>query len=247
MEEKDKKEEKYKTDTIGGMLETMIPLVILPSILPLLQQSLSQTLSSTTVNVKIESSVAMLPVSIEASTVIMPVEIKASTVTLNVNITAAEAVVKINISAQSVDVKLTETYYTLEGYEKKFLISITDLVPWGDIVYGELLFSYTVPSNKRLVIYGISALILGADASVSIRYSNWGSKSIFTGDDLLIGIWKDGNPIFNLILDKEQKYVYVELPTPLLFNSGEKINLYGSSMAYTTRAMVMIYGVEIPA
>jgi len=98
----EKKQEK-KEDTFSGMLQTLPMLVMLPAVMPLIQQMLTQTLSSTTVNVKVESATAILPIEISASTAIVPIEIKASSVTLNVNITGS---VTLNVNITGSDVAL---------------------------------------------------------------------------------------------------------------------------------------------
>jgi cytoskeletal protein CcmA (bactofilin family) len=90
------------TDTFSGMLQTLPMLIMLPAIMPLLQQTLSQTLSSTTVNVKVESATAIVPIEISASTAIVPIEIKASSVTLNVNISGSNVTLNVNITGSDV-------------------------------------------------------------------------------------------------------------------------------------------------
>jgi hypothetical protein len=115
--EKEKKEEKpaerKAPDTFGGILQSMIPLLIIPQILPLFQQSLGQTLQSTTVNVKVESATALIPISIEAATAIIPIEIRASQVTLNVNIVSQATELNVNIASQTTALNVVITGDTL--------------------------------------------------------------------------------------------------------------------------------------
>jgi len=94
----ERKEAAAPTDTLGGMLQTLPMLIMLPAIMPLIQQMLTQTLAASTVNVKVESATTILPIEISASTAIVPIEIKASTVTLNVNITGSNVTLNVNIT-----------------------------------------------------------------------------------------------------------------------------------------------------
>jgi hypothetical protein len=101
------------TDTFSGMLQTLPMLIMLPAIMPLLQQTLSQTLSSTTVNVKVESATAIVPIDISASTAIVPIEIKASSVTLNVNISGSNVTLNVMIQSSQVTLDVNVTNPTL--------------------------------------------------------------------------------------------------------------------------------------
>lgn len=246
------KEEKERRDTLSDVLQSIIPLMIIPQILPLFQQSLGQTLRETTVNVKVESSAAIIPIDIAAQTAIVAVDIKAQSVTLNVNIAAAEAVVKINVSAQSVDVQLTGTFYTLTGYEKKWDVG-DFFTPNGGKYYPEGLINYTVPTGKRLVVYGIGismfGMILFGSDHFSTRYptAGWYYKYYTVGDDLFIEVNKNITQVYGLVVNYSQRCVYVELPTPLIFNAGEKLKLVGYTCSYMTYARVTVHAVEIPA
>jgi len=97
-EEKEEKREE-RPDTLSGLLQSIIPLMIIPQILPLFQQSLSQTLRETTLNVKVESSMAIIPIDIAAQTAVVAVDIRSQSVTLNVRI---EGDAKVSIVGQSV-------------------------------------------------------------------------------------------------------------------------------------------------
>jgi hypothetical protein len=171
--EKEKKEEKPEErkapDTFGGLLQSMVPLLIIPQILPLFQQSLGQTLQSTTVNVKVESATALIPISIEAATAIIPIEIRASQVTLNVNIASQTTTLNVTISGdafviisgQNVGVALTGTWQTFLGYNKVFWIeSQIPGIPYVDWFstgkFSVVLLQYTVPVNRELYIESIN-------------------------------------------------------------------------------------------
>jgi hypothetical protein len=117
MEERKKEGEKREEeaprapDTFSGLLQSFIPLMIIPHLLPLFQQALGQTLGSTTVNVKVESATSIIPIDISASTAIVPIEIRASQVTLNVNIASQTTTLNIRIteSVVTLNVNITNT------------------------------------------------------------------------------------------------------------------------------------------
>jgi len=160
-EKKQEKKEIAPQDTLGGMLQTLPMLVMLPAVMPLIQQMMTQTLSSTTVNVKVESATAILPIEISASTAIVPIEIKASSVTLNVNITGSvtlnvnitgsDAILNVNanvtnanlnvvLQSQAVDLKI----YTPSGK----WVSASDLVSTYIDAYGVLIY----PNQETTII-----------------------------------------------------------------------------------------------
>lgn len=250
-EEKEEKREE-RPDTLSGLIQSIIPLMIIPQILPLFQQSLSQTLRETTLNVKVESSMAIIPIDIAAQTAIVAVDIKSQSVTLNVNIAAAEAVVKINVSAQSVDVQLTGTFYTLTGYEKKWSMC-DEFTPNGGVYYPEGLIRYTVPSGKRLIVYGLGVTMFGmvlfGDQCFRSRYpvAGWYYVYYTVGDDLFVTVLKGSAEVYEMAVCYNQRHVYVELPTPLVFNAGETLTVQGITQSYMTLARVSVHAVEIPA
>lgn len=283
-EEKEEKREE-RPDTLSGLIQSIIPLMIIPQILPLFQQSLGQTLRETTLNVKVESSMAIIPIDIAAQTAIVAVDIKAQSVTLNVNIAsqsvtlnvnitgqdvtlnvniasqtttlnvniaAAEAVVKINVSAQSVDVQLTGTFYTLTGYEKKWSIC-DEFTPNGGVYYPDGLIRYTVPSGKRLIVYGLGVTMFGmllfGDQYFRSRYPTAGWYYVYytVGDDLFVIVLKGSAEVYEMAVCYNQRHVYVELPTPLVFNAGETLTVQGITQSYMTFARVSVHAVEIPA
>jgi hypothetical protein len=153
-EKKQEKKEVAPQDTLGGILQTLPMLVMLPAVMPLIQQMMTQTLSSTTVNVKVESATAILPIEISASTAIVPIEIKASSVTLNVNITGSDAILNVNanvtnanlnvvLQSQAVDLKI----YTPSGK----WVSASDLVGTYIDAYGVL-----ISPNQETTIISVS-------------------------------------------------------------------------------------------
>ncbi|MEM1801402.1 MAG: hypothetical protein QXF58_06695 [Desulfurococcaceae archaeon] len=111
-EEKEEKREE-RPDTLSGLIQSIIPLMIIPQILPLFQQSLSQTLRETTLNVKVESSMAIIPIDIAAQTAIVAVDIKSQSVTLNVNITGQDVTLNVNITSQTTTLNVNVTNSTL--------------------------------------------------------------------------------------------------------------------------------------
>ena len=132
----EKREEKEPADTFGGMLQALPMLMILPAIMPLLQQTLTQTLASSTVNVKVESSAAILPIEVSAATAIVPIEIKASDVTLNVNIAASTTTVPIEIKASDVtlNVNITGSEAMLNVNIESQVVNLKVIAPIGGAV-----------------------------------------------------------------------------------------------------------------
>lgn len=131
-EKKEKKEE--KAPDIFGSFSSLIGVMIIPAILPLMTEMITKTVTERTFNVKIESSVAMLPISIEASTAIIPIEIKAQSVTLNVNITGSTTTLNVNITGSTtlnvnvtntvLDVRITASEATLNVLVQNATINI---------------------------------------------------------------------------------------------------------------------------
>jgi hypothetical protein len=245
------------TDTFGGMLQTLPMLIMLPAIMPLLQQTLTQTLSSTTVNVKVESATAIVPIDISASTAIVPIEIKASSVTLNVNIsgsdvtlnvkiTGAVARVGIEIQAQSVDVQLTETYWTMHGYDK--VLSGWDFVrPYGGVYYSYIV-NYTVPSGKRLVVYAIDiTLLMMRYSSIATRYptSGWYPDLYTYGDDVEVELRKGDTVLATFECRPTNPHLRYEFKVPKIFNAGEVLRVWAHAKLGYSKLEATVYGVEL--
>mgnify|MGYP001773319959 CR=1 FL=1 len=168
--EKTKEEKEKPADTFGGLLQSMIPLMIIPQLLPLFQQGLGQTLRETTVNVKVESATAIIPIDIAAQTAILAVDIRAQSVTLNIriieatttiNVTVTNAVLTVQVTGdaniiikgQTVGVSLEGTFATLFGNELD-LIGVTTVPPFGKGV----IISYSPPPSPMVaMIEGIHA------------------------------------------------------------------------------------------
>jgi len=266
----EKREEKEPADTFGGMLQALPMLMILPAIMPLLQQTLSQTLSSSTVNVKVESSAAILPIEVSAATAIVPIEIKASDVTLNVNIaastatvpieikasdvtlnvniTAATARVGINIQAQDVDVQLTETFWPLRGKDKVITSVFTYVYPEEVTV-----INYTVPSGKRLIVYAVlltsSMIVYGAGIETIIsRYPTAGWWPLFSdyGDDIEVYIRRGDTTLVVLEL-KSGEHILHKFETPLIFESGQVFRIACSTRYGLGLVKVVTYAIEVEA
>jgi hypothetical protein len=254
------------TDTLGGMLQTLPMLIMLPAIMPLLQQMLTQTLSSTTVNVKVESATAIVPIDISASTAIVPIEIKASTVTLNVNITGSDVTLNVNISgavarvgieiqAQSVDVQLTETYWTMRGRDK--VLSGWDYVTPVGGVYYDYIIEYTVPQGKKLVIYAIDITLqmmrYASSDEIASRYptSGWWPTLYTYGDDVEVELRKF-NPgtrreevLATLECRPANPHLRHEFRVPKIYNAGEVLRVWAHAKLGYSLVEVNVYGVEL--
>ena len=248
------------TDTLGGMLQTLPMLIMLPAIMPLLQQMLTQTLSSTTVNVKVESATAIVPIDISASTAIVPIEIKASTVTLNVNITGSDVTLNVNISgavarvgieiqAQSVDVQLTETYWTMRGYDK--VLSGWDFVtPVGGVYYNYVI-EYTVPSGKRLVVYAIDITLemmrYYSSDEIAPRYptAGWYPTLYTYGDDVEVELRKGDTVLATFECRPTSPHLRYEFRVPKIFNAGDVLRVWAHAKLGYSLVEVNVYGVEL--
>ena len=106
-EEKNEVEKEKAPDSFTGLLQSLIPLMIIPQILPLFQQALGQTLRDTTVNVKVEAATSIIPIDITATTAIVPIEIRASQVTINVNITGSAVTLNVNVTNALININIT--------------------------------------------------------------------------------------------------------------------------------------------
>ena len=264
-EEKKAPEEKKEaavpapTDTFGGMLQTLPMLIMLPAIMPLLQQTLSQTLSSTTVNVKVESATAIVPIDISASTAIVPIEIKASTVTLNVNITGSDvtlnvsitgavARVGIEIQAQSVDVQLTETYWTMRDRDK--VLSGWDYVTPNGGVYYDYVIEYTVLQGKKLVVYTIDiTLQMIRYWNIASRYptSGWWPQLYTYGDDVEVELRKGDDVLATFECRPNNPHLRYEFKVPKIYNAGEVLRVWAHAKLGYSLLEVNVYGVELEA
>jgi hypothetical protein len=187
--EKEKKEEKpteqKAPDTFGGILQSMIPLLIVPQILPLFQQALGQTLQSTTVNVKVESSTALIPISIEASTVIMPIEIRASQVTLNVAIKQSDVTLKISIenSTVTLDVNITNNILNINIVNSQTTLNINivssvttlNVNITNTVLYVNANVTNTVlnvNANVTNTVLNVNATIVNSTATLNVNIAN---------------------------------------------------------------------------
>jgi hypothetical protein len=250
------------TDTLGGMLQTLPMIVMLPAIMPLLQQMLTQTLSSTTVNVKVESATAIVPIDISASTAIVPIEIKASTVTLNVNITGSDVTLNVNITgavarvgieiqAQSVDVQLTETYWTMRGRDKP--LSGWDFVtPVGGVYYNYVI-EYTVPQGKKLVVYAIDITLqmmkYYSSDEIASRYptAGWYPTLYTYGDDVEVELRKGDDVLATLECRPMSPHLRHEFKVPKIYNAGEVLRVWAHAKLGYSLLEVNVYGVELEA
>ncbi len=104
--EEEKKAEEKPTD-IFGSFTNIFGMLMIPAIMPFLIETIQKIFTESTMDVRIKSSVAMLPIQIEASTVIIPIEIKASSVTLNVAIQSSAVTLNVNITNAALNVNAT--------------------------------------------------------------------------------------------------------------------------------------------
>jgi hypothetical protein len=258
--EKEKKEEKPEerraSDTFGGLLQSMIPLLIIPQILPLFQQALGQTLQSTTVNVKVESATALIPISIEAATAIIPIEIRASQVTLNVNIASQATTLNVTISGdasviisgQNVGVALTGTWQTFLGYNKVFWVGgqIPGIPQLTDNFVNTLL-QYTVPANRELYIESINFnLISRIVLSWGNVYNTGAGYDIeYLGNPLVEFFVYIGNTIVaKVTLNGNSPSMVYQPITPLKITSGTTIKIVGIGAIYGCWSSVTVLGYE---
>jgi len=257
--EKEEKEERpagRPADTFGGILQSMVPLLILPQILPLFQQSLGQTLSSTTVNVRVESATALIPISIEASTAIVPIEIRASQVTLNVNIASQTTTLNVTISGdafvvisgQNVGVALTGTWQTFLGYNKVFW-SEGQLTgnPELSSKFANTIWEYTVPAGRELYIESINFNII---SRFTLFWSNVYGSGIsyiieYLGDpqaDFFIYI--GGTVVAKIALNGGAPSLVYQPVTPLKVSGGTKVKIIGISAVYGCWSSITVLGYE---
>jgi hypothetical protein len=172
----EKPEERKAPDTFSGLLQSMVPLLIIPQILPLFQQALGQTLQSTTVNVKVESATALIPISIEATTVIMPIEIRASQVTLNVAIKQSDVTLKISIenSVVTLDVRVTNTSLNVVVTNSSLNVVVTNSSLDVRITNTSLNVVVTNSSLNVVVTNSSLNVTVVGDASIIISGQNVG-------------------------------------------------------------------------
>jgi hypothetical protein len=157
-------------DTFGGILQSMVPLLILPQILPLFQQSLGQTLSSTTVNVRVESATALIPISVEAATAIVPIEIRASQVTLNVAITQSDVTLKISIenSTVTLDVNITNNILNINivGSQATLDINIVSSATTLNVNITNTVINTNITNTVLNVNANITNTVLNVNATI---------------------------------------------------------------------------------
>lgn len=153
-------------DSFGGILQSMIPLMILPQILPLFQQAFGQTLRETTVNVRVESATSIIPIDVTAQTAILAVDIRAQTVTLNIRIIESATTLNVQITGQTttlnvsiqgnanivitgqtVGVSLQGTYRTINAEEVN-LLGFAYVEPFGE---GTIITFSPIGSEKYLI------------------------------------------------------------------------------------------------
>ena len=162
-EEKEEKREE-RPDTLSGLLQSIIPLMIIPQILPLFQQSLSQTLRETTLNVKVESSMAIIPIDIAAQTAVVAVDIRSQSVTLNVRI---EGDAKVSIVGQSVTLSV--------GIERSITLGVriegSEAVIPIDVRSQSTMLNVNIAEVGSGVVFNVSIVSSPATLNVNITGS----------------------------------------------------------------------------
>jgi hypothetical protein len=252
----EKPEERKAPDTFGGLLQSMIPLLIIPQILPLFQQALGQTLQSTTVNVKVESATALVPISIEASTAIIPIEIRASQVTLNVNIASQATTLNVTISGdafviisgQNVGVALTGTWQTFLGYNKTFWFEgQIPGIPQFTSKFANTLLQYTVPANRELYVESINFnLISRITLSWGNVYNTGAGYDIeYLGNPLVeFFIYIGSTIVAKISLNGSNPSVVYQPITPLKITGGTTLRIVGIGAVYGCWSSVTVLGYE---
>jgi len=254
--EREKREEEapQTPDTFSGLLQSFIPLMIIPQLLPLFQQALGQTLSSTTVTVKVESATSIIPIDISASTAIVPIEIRASQVTLNVNIASQTTTLNVTITGdanvvitgQVVDIRLSGFWHAVSGLQKRFFIQ-ANLFKQLEL---ETQLTYTVPSGRRLVItdvkvnIGLSSYV--ATGSIRRRYpsTGWDPVAQVPGHTVEIYIYRGFTLIYGLSTSIYQPKVSDALPTPLVFTAGQQLRVATLTNVIGTFVIIELNGYE---
>jgi hypothetical protein len=236
------------TDTFSGMLQTLPMLIMLPAIMPLLQQTLTQTLSSTTVNVKVESATAIVPIDISASTAIVPIEIKASTVTLNVNITGSNVTLNVNISnvesgvtfnvnvsgdvniiikSQTSGVYLGDTWLTLSGYDVD-LTMFTRLQPFEKAQVA----IWNPASGEIYLIEAISASYIVP------------KDSVMRPELVVFEVYAGSDVVATLNVTREKPTDFVNIMRTISITSSQPLSIYAtnySPMPIRVRGTVFMY------
>jgi len=251
-EEKKEVEREKAPDSFTGLLQSLIPLMIIPQILPLFQQSLGQTLRDTTVNVKVESATSIIPIDITATTAIVPIEIRASQVTLNVNIQSQTTVLNVNIAgsvtldvnvvgdamvvikAQQVGLYLGDTWGAILGQH-------VDLVgfSWLDPFSEQLVVQFYPNPGEQYLIEGISvSYILPKDTNVR---PNLIVFRVYTGELTIID-----NLVASLNVTREKPTDFINLMRAIPVSSDEPLKIVAisySPMRVGVQTTVYLYRV----
>lgn len=249
----EKVEERRPVDSFSGMLQSMIPLMILPQILPLFQQAFGQTLRETTVNVKVESATSIIPIDITAQTAILAVDIRAQSVTLNIRIIESTTVLNvvvqgsasIVITGQSVDVRISGFYQAVAGFGKR-LVGYSHIPDYDPYVILE----YTVPSGKRLVITNFKANVgisfFGINFLSLIRYptSGWNLVYQYKPEHVEFYIEHGTTSIYMVTANVSSPTITEDLPTPLVFTAGSTIRVSALSNVPGVYVWVEVNGYE---
>ncbi|MEM4167700.1 MAG: hypothetical protein QXW98_04595 [Candidatus Caldarchaeum sp.] len=255
-EKKEVKEREKPADTFSGLLQSLIPLVILPSVMPLFQQAFGQTLRETTVNVKVESATSIIPIDITAQTAILAVDIRAQTVTLNIRIiestttinVAVQGDASIIISGQNVGVALTGTWQTFTGYNKVFWSEgHSPGIPRLDNKFSNTLIQYTPPADKELYIESISInMVSRICLSMGNVYGTGASYFLegFGGAIIEVFIYIGNAVVAKLVLGSSNPSITYQPITPLKVNGGITFKIVILGNPYGVWCSVTVLGYE---
>jgi len=182
------------------------------------------------------------------------VNITGSNVTFNVKITGADVRVGIEIQAQTVDVQLTETYWTMRGYDK--VLSGWDFVTPVGGVYHDYVIEYTVQPGKRLVVYAVDITLemirYASSDEIASRYpvAGWFPTMYTYGDDVEVELRK-GDKGDTLLATFECRptnpHMRYEFKVPKIYNAGDVLRVWAHAKLGYSFVRVTVYGVELAA
>lgn len=253
--------EERRPDTFSGLLQGLVPLMILPQLLPLFQQALAQTLQATTVNVRVESATSIIPIDISATTAIVPIEIRASQVALNVNIASSTTLdinivsqsiqVDINFGGQTIDVQTSGTFFVLGGMGKYFWSEgQIPGVPVFSAKWVQTFIDYTVPAGRRMFVESISFNLI---SRITLwMYDVYGTGATYAiegvGDPQAEFYVYLGTAIIAKISLNGKKLSTTYVPSiPIRVDAGTRFSVIGIGSIYGVWATVTAIAYERPA
>jgi hypothetical protein len=168
---------------------------------------------------------------------------------INVNVTASQVTFNMNIQAQSVDIQLTETYWTMRGYDK--VLSGWDYVtPVGGVYYNYVI-EYTVPSGKKLVVYAIDITLemmrYASSDEIASRYptAGWYPTLYTYGDDVEVELMKGTTVLAMFECRPTSPHLRYEFKVPKIYNAGDVLRIWAHAKLGYSLVEVTVYGVEL--